>query len=159
MAVVKMKEPVVKASRSIELTCAAGVKCEISAAGHAVISDEPVERGGGDEGPSPLVYFTASLAACQTVQIVKVAEAMRFNHGAIHVKASTTTDRLEGAHDKNIILRFSEAEMIIDIETDESEQKLERLKLLSEDRCPVGSLLEAGGAVVKTVWNVLPMPA
>ena len=47
--------------------------------------------------------------------------------------------------------------LVIDIETDENEKRLDRLKALSEDRCPVGRLFEDAGAPVTIDWNVLPM--
>ena len=49
--------------------------------------------------------------------------------------------------------------MFIDIETDEPELKVERLKALSEDRCPVGRLFAEAGYPPKLVWNVLPLTA
>jgi len=72
------------------------------------------------------------------VQIVKVAEAMRFKHGAIDINCSTTTDNIEGVLDNKPVMRFCAAEMSIDLETDEPEKKIERLKEMSEDRCPIG---------------------
>ena len=38
----------------------------------------------------------------------------------------------------------------VDIETDENEKRLERLKALSEDRCPVGRLFVDAGAEIVT---------
>ena len=158
MAVVRQKEPIAATTRSVASTCTAGVRCDISAQGnHTIVTDEPAARGGKDEGASPLAHFTASLASCQTVQIVKVAEAMRFNHGAINIQASTTTDRVPGVEGNDQVMRFSAAELTIDIETDEPAQKIERLKTLSEDRCPVGMLFSDAGFAPTIIWNVLPM--
>jgi uncharacterized OsmC-like protein len=92
------------------------------------------------------------------VQIVKVAEAMRFKHGAININCSTTTDNIKGVLDNKPVMRFCAAEMTIDIETDEPEQKIERMKAMSEDRCPVGRLFADAGYPPKVVWNILPMP-
>ena len=43
------------------------------------------------------------------------------------------------------VMNFSGATMIISIETDASEAKIERLKQLSIDRCPVGALMDDAG--------------
>lgn len=158
MAVVRQKEQVGRRSRVVESKCAADVRCEVTAGNHLIVTDEPPERGGKDEGAPPLYHLAASLAACQTVQIVKVAEAMRFNHGAINIQASATTDLIDGLEgNNNGVMHFCEADLVIDIETDESEAKIERLKSLSEDRCPVGRLFMEAGYPPSMTWNILPM--
>ncbi len=158
MVEVKQKEAVGRRTRVVRSACTAGVRCDIEAGNHTIVTDEPPERGGMDEAPPPLYYLTASLAACQTVQIVKVAEAMRFKHGAINIQAEATTDLVDGLEgNTNGVMQFTSAGLVIDIETDESEKRLDRLKALSEDRCPVGRLFDDAGAEIKIDWNVLPM--
>lgn len=158
MATVQLKEPTLAKVREVESHSTGEVRCEVNVGGgHTVVTDEPAERGGTDTATSPLMYFTTSLATCQTVQIIKVAEAMRFKHGAINIKAATTTDMVPGIDGNDKVMRFCAAEMIIDIETDEPEQKVERLKKLSEDRCPVGNIFTDAGYEPSVTWNVLPM--
>jgi putative redox protein len=159
MAQVKLKEAVGRKTRTIELSNAAGTKCVVDAGGHTVITDEPPERGGNDEAPPPLYYLTAAFAACQTVQIRKTADAMRFNLGEIKISCSSTTDRVPGIDGNDPVMRFTEAEMIIDLETDEPPARVERLKNLSEDMCPVGKLFEDAGCKTVLVWNTVPMKA
>jgi len=156
MAEVKKKEQVGRRAREVRSTCkAGGVVREVSTAeGHTIVTDEPAERGGTDTGAAPLYH----LAACQTVQIVKVAEAMRFKHSDINIDCSAVTDLIESLEgNANGVMHFCEAELIIDIETDESEKKIERLKALSEDRCPVGRLFIEAGYPPRMTWNILPM--
>lgn len=160
MVEVKQKEQVGRRAREVRSTCkAGGVVCEISTGeGHTIRTDEPEERGGTNTGAAPLYHLAASLAACQTVQIHKVAEAMRFEHGDINIDCSATTDLIEGLEgNANGVMHFCEAELIIDIETNESEKKIERLKKLSEDRCPVGRLFIEAGYPPRMTWNILPM--
>ena len=155
---IRQKEPGARSStRSAHSVCNSKVRCEIDAGGHTIITDEPVPRGGDDTGASPLACLTASLAACQTVQIVKVAEAMQFNHGAISIEATTTTDRTEGKKGNDKVMRFSGASLVIDIETDEPSERVDRLASLSEDRCPVGNLFSDAGFEPSVTWNARPM--
>jgi putative redox protein len=159
MATVRLKEPAKAKKRTVDSKCTEGTYVEVKGAGgHTVITDEPVNRGGTDKAAAPLTYLTASLAACQTVQIVKVAEAMRFAHGAININCSTTTDNIKGVLENKPVMRFCAAEMAIDFETDEPGQKIERLKAMSEDRCPVGRLFADAGYPPTVIWNILPMP-
>ena len=54
-------------------------------------------------------------------------------------------------------MRFSAATLNIDIETDETPERLARLKTLSEDACPVGILFSDAGFAPTINWTVLPM--
>ncbi len=155
---IKQKEKQGASERSVEAVCWSGVRCEITTPeGHTVITDEPVKRGGENSGPSPLATLTASLASCQTVQIVKVAEAMRFTHGTISITATTTTDRIASDKGSDKVMRFCAADMVINIETNEPPEKVARLQTLSEDRCPVGNLFADAGFEPAIEWNILPM--
>ena len=159
MAGVELKQPIGKQVRVVDSKCESGVRCDIHAVNdnQTIITDEPLERGGTGTAASPLMHFTASLAACQTVQVVKVAAAMRFKHGAINIKSSTTTDKIASVEGDEKVMRFCGAELTIDIETNESPEKLERLKRLSEDRCPVGRIFTDAGYPPTVIWNVLPL--
>ncbi|MBT7571683.1 MAG: OsmC family protein [Rhodospirillaceae bacterium] len=159
MAVVKLKDPEGAKVRTISSVSGNGIRCDIAAEDHAFATDEPEERGGTGTAASPLMYFTASLAACQTVQIHKVAKAMRFNHGAININCATTTDRIPGIGSNDKVMRFCAAELQVDIETDEPEDKVQRLMDLAEDQCPVGNLFTDAGYPPVLTFNILPMPA
>jgi uncharacterized OsmC-like protein len=160
MAVAKMKEVIGRKVRIADSKCAAGgVRCEVDVHdGHTVITDEPVERGGADTATSPLMYFTTALGTCQTVQIIKVAEAMRFKHGAINIHTETTTDLIGGLEgNNNGVMHFVGATLKIEIETNESTAKLKRLAALSEDRCPVGRLFADAGFEPECIWIAVPL--
>ncbi len=159
MAVVRLKDPQNATVRTITLNNSSGVRCEahVEEGNHTVISDEPEERGGTGQAPAPLMYFTASLGTCQAVQIRKVAKAMRIELGDINIKVSTTTDRIPGVDKDNKVMRFCAAEMDIEIETDASPEKIERLKVISEDQCPVGNLFTDAGYEPVVNWSVRPL--
>ena len=159
MAVVKLKDPAGAKVRKVDSASQNGIKCNITVQdGYTFITDEPEERGGTDTATSPLMYFTASLAACQTVQIHKCAKAMRMNHGSINIHCETTTDRIPGVDGNDKVMRFCAAEMIVEIETDESYEKVERLMKLAEDQCPVGNLFLDAGYEPELTFKILPMP-
>ena len=158
MAAIKLKEKPEGRSRTANSVTQPGtVRCDIKMDDHAIIVDEPPERGGKDEGASPLLHFSASLASCQTVQVVKVAEAMRLEFGEIKIDAILDTASGEGREQDSRIIRFVRAKMIISIETNASEAKIERLKQLSIDRCPIGALLDDAGVEPEVEWVILPL--
>lgn len=157
MAVIRQKEPSAATVRSVSSKSTGSVRCEVGFAGHTIVTDEPEARGGTNTGASPLMHLTTSLATCQTVQIIKVAEAMRFEHGAINIEASTTTDRIAAVEGDAKVMRFCAAALEIEIETNEPENRIERLKKLSEDACPVGMLFTDAGYDPEITWSVVPL--
>jgi putative redox protein len=48
----------------LTVTYKGGTQFDISDGRHVIVSDQPVEEGGADAGPSPVELFVASLAAC-----------------------------------------------------------------------------------------------
>ncbi len=160
MAVAKLKDPQGAMIRTIDSKSANGIRCEIAAPGsHVFHTDEPAERGGTDTAAAPLLLFTASLAACQTVQIHKVAKAMRLEHGAIDIRCETVTDRIPGlVGGDSKVMRFCAAHMSVDIETDAPRDKVERLMKLAEDQCPVGNLFTDAGYPPTLTFTIRPMP-
>ena len=91
------------------------------------------------------------------MQIAKVAESMRLKFGEIKIDATIDTGRDDGREEGARIIRIVGAKLDISIETNESEKKIERLKTLAVDRCPVGALLDDGGVVPELVWTILPL--
>ncbi len=152
---IRHKAPAGASTRSVTLTMNGSVRCEIEApGGHVIVTDEAKDRGGNNEGASPLAHLTAALASCQAVQIHKVASAMRFRHGRIVIRCATTTDRVAAAEGDDKVMRFVGARLDVEIETDEPRARLDRLARLSEDACPVGNLFADAGFVPTIAWTV-----
>ena len=155
MATLKLKEVEEANTRTARsLKAAGGLRCDVEMEGHTTIIDEPPERGGKDQGATPLLHLSAALASCQTVQIAKVAEAMRVELGEIKIDATIDTGRGDGREDNSRIIRIVGAKMVITIQTNASEKKIERLKRLALDRCPIGALLEDAGVEPELVWHI-----
>ena len=158
MATLRIKEIAEENSRTAKSVMpAGGLRCDVEMHGHTTVIDEPPERGGTDQGATPLLHFAAAFASCQTVQIAKVAESMRLKFGEIKIDATIDTGRDDGREAGARIIRIVGAKLEISIETNESEKKIERLKTLAVDRCPVGALLDDGGVVPELVWTILPL--
>lgn len=155
MGTIRLKDNPESATRTAHSVAAVdSVRCEVQMDQHSIVIDEPPERGGDDTGASPLYHLAASLASCQTVQVVKVAQAMRLDIGPVKIDATIDTGKGEGREKSALILRIVGAKMVISINSDASEAKIERLKQLSLDRCPIGALLEDAGVVPEIVWNI-----
>jgi putative redox protein len=69
-----------------------GQSFDIRVRGSALISDEPVTLGGGDEGPTPTELMVAGLAACAADEVVNSLKALGARAEATEVGADFTWD-------------------------------------------------------------------
>jgi len=58
---------------------------EVEVRGHSVRADEPEERGGHDEGPSPQELLAASLASCTAITMEMYADRKGWEIGEVVV--------------------------------------------------------------------------
>jgi len=155
---IKTKDAIAPKTRTVELAQVDKVNFKIATeSGFDIYTDEALDNRGNNTAPRPLETITAALAACQSVQIVRVAEAMRFNMVGLDVICSTTTGRIPGMDGNDAVMRFGAATMEVAFETDESENRIARLKALAVDRCPISQLFEDAGVEVQMTWAVGPI--
>lgn len=62
-----------------------GLKHRVEVDGHEFISDEPVEAGGTDAGPSPTRLLAAALASCTSITITMYASRKEWDLDGLHV--------------------------------------------------------------------------
>jgi uncharacterized OsmC-like protein len=115
--------------------------------------DEPFLSGGTDTGPTPLELVTAGLAACQTVTIAKLADALGFQFSSLAVSAETDVKFRAASGDMGPVPRFSDARMIVNIGTNEPEDRYRLLIKLVEERCPVSRLFSDASMPVQVDWH------
>jgi len=155
---IKLKDNPEPNSRTAKSKALSGkLRCDINMGEHDIVIDEPPERGGDDTGASPLYHFCAALSACQTVQVAKVAQAMRVEYGEINIDTTLRTGKGAGREQDTLILRCLGVDMKISVQTSAKSGKLERLKTLSIDRCPIGALVDDAGVELNIVWEFPPM--
>jgi putative redox protein len=95
--------------------------------GHAFVIDEPRERGGADEGPSPMRALSAALAACTAITVEMYADRKGWDLGEIEVEVEREDDGREGARSFTVTLR-------VPAPLDEEQQ---RRLLVIAGKCPV----------------------
>src|SRR5450631_1661500 len=70
------------------------VQFEVSARGHRVYSDQPVENGGFDEGMTPPELMLASLGACAGYYAVDYLKRLKLSAEGIRLR--TTAEKVPG---------------------------------------------------------------
>ncbi|RII25092.1 MAG: osmotically inducible protein C [Geobacter sp.] len=128
-----------------------GFRTEMFANGFPLVADEPLEYGGGNEGPSPYEYLLAALGACTGMTLQMYARSkgwsldeavVRLSHQKIHARDCRDCDEKEGRID-----RF-ERELELRGELDGAQRQ--RLLEIAE-QCPVHRTLTKAAKIETTL--------
>jgi uncharacterized OsmC-like protein len=131
-----------------------GVKTNISIRNFPTFSmDEPAELGGVDTAPTPLEYVAAALNGCNGVMIPLIAQKLNFTFSGIDFETTGIIDIRGLMGEEGVCTHFQKVRFQVNIETEESEERIEQLKNEVERRCPVLNLLLDAGVKVDTKWN------
>jgi len=103
-----------------------------------VIVDQPANMESTDQGPRPSEYVLAALAACHEVTYRLYADAMEISLDSVAVSVVGTSDA-KGffSLDDETPAGFSEITGTITIESDATDEDIERLRLAVNRHCPV----------------------
>ncbi|MDU8911930.1 OsmC family protein [Aestuariicoccus sp. MJ-SS9] len=116
---------------------------------HVVITDEKESN----TGPTPLEMTLASLCGCEGVIINRCAEAMKFEYSAVDIEADGEVDQRGSRGVQGVRPYFNWVKMRIRIHTEESDERLARLKRNVEYRCPVMNLFSSADVVLDVTWE------
>jgi uncharacterized OsmC-like protein len=131
-----------------------GVKTNISVRNFPVFSmDEPAQLGGADAGPMPLEYVVAALNGCNGVMIPLVAKELDFTFSDIDFETTGIVDTRGLLGEEGVRTHFQKIRFQVNIQTEESEERIEQLKKEVERRCPVYNLFVDAGIEVDTKWS------
>jgi putative redox protein len=129
--------PEVIDNRVTARTAADGFRTELFANGFPLVADEPVEFGGGNEGPSPYEYLLAALGACTGMTIRMYAHSkgwplqdvvVRLSHQKVHAEDCRDCDEKGGQIDS----------IVREVEFHGELDEAQRQRLLEiAGRCPV----------------------
>ena len=99
---------------------------------HELTVDEPADKGGTDDGPSPQELLAASLASCVAITIEMYADRKGWDVGAAEVETSFTPAERGCPTKFDVVLRLPEHL---------TDDQVERLSVIAA-KCPVHRTLE-----------------
>jgi putative redox protein len=99
---------------------------------HHLVVDEPDEKGGDDEGATPMELFAASLASCTAITVEMYAKRKGWDVGPLEVECEYELP--EPGHPTNFKLTLR-------LPGGCSEEQLERLRAIAA-KCPIHRILE-----------------
>jgi putative redox protein len=123
-----------------------GYTHEVEVDGHHVVSDEPPQKGGNDEGPSPTRLFLASLAACTATTVEMYADRKGWELGSVEVEATRESG------DREEPVRYS---VEVRIPAPITDEQSERIKAIAA-KCPVHRMLTGKVEIEDRVELVAP---
>lgn len=118
------------------------------------VSDEPVERGGTNEGFAPTELFLAALIACSNVVSHKIAKKNGFQLESLDITLDAGFNRLGVTLQEEVDLPFPDIKLRIEAGTDATPKQIEILKSDLPKYCPVSRMIEQAGTRIETEWVI-----
>jgi len=112
---------------------------------HGVVLDLPEKKAGDDVGATALELAAMALAGCITTIWAVVANNSNCSYRKILVELDM--DKPDSAP------TFTGGTALVKVDSDESQEKLERILEKTMNACPVGRLFEAAKVDVKTTLS------
>jgi putative redox protein len=105
---------------------------DVKAGDHTITVDEPKDRGGEDQGPSPQELLAAALASCTAVTMEMYAQRKGWDTSGLAVDVQYTPA------ERGCPTKF---ELVLKMPAHLEEEQIERLKVIAA-KCPVHRALE-----------------
>jgi len=121
------------------------------------VIDEPLERGGTDQGLTPTETLMASLIGCTNVITQRIAEHMGVKVGSMDINLSCQFNRLGVQLKEEIDRPFDDIILDIDMATDATAEQMETIKADLKKYCPIAKVIRGNGATITENWTILPL--
>jgi len=83
-----------------------GFAHDVETAGHSLIADEPPDRGGTDEGPSPTRLLAAALASCTAITVEMYADRKGWELPDLRVEVEMNGSLVKGDASYEVVLHL-----------------------------------------------------
>lgn len=126
---------------------------QVSTPGHMGLTDEPVELGGQNKGPSPYDLLMGALASCTSITLRMYINRKGWDVQRIRVRVNYSRDYEQDCESSSSAKKKVDVfERIIHIEGDIDDEKKARILQIA-DKCPVHLTLE-NKAKIKTRMGI-----
>lgn len=136
-----------------EADCPSHSRADIAIRDLAFSIDEPIERGGTNNGPAPTDTALAALIGCTNVIGHKCAAKLGIKVGHMKIIATCAFDRRGVTLSEEIDVPFQRIDLDIEIDGDASDDDLKTLAAEVQKYCPLSKLFRAAGTEVIEHWH------
>lgn len=151
MVVVKPKTVV---TMKLAAEAATHSRTEVKVRDVASVIDEPLERGGTNQGLSPTETLMAALLGCTNTIGHKCADKHGVKLHRMSMRLETQFDRRGVTLQEELDVPFPQMTLYIDVVTDAPEAAIEAVKADLHRFCPVSKVIRACGTALEEVWTV-----
>ena len=127
-------------------------RTEMTVRGHLLVTDEK----DSDTGPTPLEMTLSSLLGCEGVIINRCAVAMKFKYQSVEMDAEGEVDQRGSRGVRGVRPYFNWVKLRVRVQSDETEERFQKLAKNVEYRCPVMNLFRSAGVEVNVEWELIP---
>lgn len=117
-----------------------------------IYTDEPIDRGGTNQGPTPQETVLVALLGCEAVITHRQAASLKVAYESLDMQATGTIDPDGRTAQGRPRPYFSSVDLDIRFTTDEDQERIDRVGRAVEERCPVLNLLRDAKVDVKVRW-------
>jgi len=128
-------------------------RSETHADGLDVIIDEPVARGGTNDGPAPTVAAYAALVGCTNVIGNKCADKLGVDIGHLTFEMEVDFDRRGVLLMEEVDVPFKAVRLDVAADGPASEEELAAVARETEKFCPIAKLYEQAGTDLTVTWR------
>ncbi len=128
-------------------------RSETEADGLTVVIDEPVARGGTNEGPSPTVTAYSALIGCTNVIGNKCADKLGVDIGHLTFDMEVDFDRRGVLLMEEVDVPFKAIRLLVTSDGNASEDELASVAEETEKFCPISKLYEQSGTNLTVTWR------
>ena len=128
-------------------------RSETAADGLTVIIDEPIQRGGTGEGPSPTATAYAALIGCTNVIGNKCADKLGIDIGHLTFEMEVDFDRRGVLLMEEVDVPFTAIRLEVTSNGVASEEELAVVARETEKFCPISKLYEKSGTNLTVTWR------
>lgn len=125
-----------------------------TARGKSVVIDEPILRGGTDEGPMPVEYVFMGLVGCTHVISNKLAAANGIEFTSMDIDIAVTMDSHGTRLINPIDVPFPSVTLNINAEYKGPREGAVKVSEVLREYCAVSKMLQESGTVVVENWTL-----
>ncbi|MFW6111689.1 MAG: OsmC family protein [Candidatus Bipolaricaulota bacterium] len=120
----------------------AGMSVESKVRNFEFITDEPEEKNGTNQGPTPVEYLLASLGSCICIMTRMMAGKMELEIDSVSTEVEGDIDYSGIANPEKVRPGVGEIRVKVEVKGDLSEDQKRKIVETAENRCPVTDTLK-----------------
>jgi len=128
-------------------------RSEVDVDGLTHVIDEPIVRGGTNEGPSPTATAYSALIGCTNVIGHKCAEKLGVDIGHLTFEMEVDFDRRGVLLMEEVDVPFTAIRLDVTVHGPATEAGIEMVATETEKFCPISKLYEEAGTDLTVTWQ------